>query len=153
AWKQARVVYRVDPTLLAELAGTDVKVLPPTDAFRFLPHDYFVVSFAESVDLYDAEDEETRRFEGVLVHGMPLPTRDIAGRIWFDVSAVGDELATQIRGWFFGTTLETGEAQIVSTSIPGPASDWGDVDSLEEFFDDEVWFAPERQWESGTHNY
>ena len=79
-FKEARVVYRLDPELLTALAETDLKIVPPQDSVTHLPHAYFVVTFGEPMEIYDDEDDLIRRFTGVMVHGVPDPQSDVLGR-------------------------------------------------------------------------
>ena len=50
-WRKAPVVYRLDRDLLNALFATDLKALPPVDAFIHLPHEVFAVTFDEPVDV------------------------------------------------------------------------------------------------------
>jgi len=119
-WRRARVVYRLDADVMRELFDTDLKVIPPPDALTHLPHDEFVVTFDPPFELYDSEDERTRRFEGVLVVGKRNESiAPITGRLLVGVAGATSPDATSIRGTYFGTFTDTGELQLTTATIPG----------------------------------
>jgi hypothetical protein len=129
-FKEARVVYRLDPDLQRALMETDLKVVPPHGAIAHLPYGYFVVSFGDPIEVFDDEEGVMRRFEGVMVHGLPAAARvDALGWVRVDVTEASSPDSVQIRGTFYGTLTESGRAQITTTSIP-----LYDEEPLEHYF-------------------
>jgi hypothetical protein len=117
AFTETRVVYRFDPDLLDALRATDLKVVPPPQAVQHLPHDTFIATFGQPIEVWDEEDGVTRRLHGVLVNGIPRLRRDIHGHIPIDVVGVSSPDAEQIRGTFYGTLDTTGAVTIATASI------------------------------------
>ena len=137
-WRKAPVVYRLDPSLLDALFSTDLKVMPPRQALTHLPHDFFVVAFEQPVELWDADDELTRVFEGVLVAGMPKIRTTVDGRSLMGAVGANDEQAAFIRGTFYGSIKGTGRPQLTTATIPGPSGEQFDGWTLEMMFDDSI---------------
>lgn len=139
-WRRARVAYRLDETLLDELMTTDLKVVPPVESFSHLPHEMFVATFGKPIELFDADDDMWRRFTGVLVHGVTEPTTDPVGRHMIGACGLADPKCFVYRGLFFGTESQTGRQQAVTSSLPGPASNFEGLSeyTLEEFFADQA---------------
>lgn len=137
-WRQARVAYRLDETLLDELMTTDLKVVPPTQSFSHLPHEIFVATFGKPLELFDADDDMWRRFTGVFVHGVTEPATDPVGRHLIGTCALTSPECFAYRGLFFGAESESGRQQAVTATLPGPASDSESLSegTLEEFFTD-----------------
>jgi hypothetical protein len=129
AFTETRVAYRFDPDLLDALRATDLKIIPPADAVRHLPHDTFVATFGEPIEVWDEEDELSRRFHGVLVNGLPDIQRDIHGRVPIRIVGASSPEAVTIRGTFYGTLGTTGEAAITTATIT-----LGDDRPLDEYF-------------------